>query len=101
MPSPPLQAGFPRRRLENSGFWQPMERRGRSDFRMSRPSLKLGYKVVHNSPIGIVGPKDLPKDIVKILHDAFKKSLDDPTFLSVMDRYEMPVMYLNTQDFTK
>ena len=62
---------------------------------------EVGLKVVHNSPIGIVGPKDLPKEIVKILHDAFKKSLDDPTFLSVMDRYEMPVMYLNTEDFAK
>ena len=62
---------------------------------------ELGLKVVHNSPIGIVGPKDLPKEIVKTLHDAFKKSLDDPTFLSVMDRYEMPVMYLNTEDFAK
>jgi tripartite-type tricarboxylate transporter receptor subunit TctC len=62
---------------------------------------EVGLKVVHNSPIGIVGPKDLPKEIVKILHDAFKKSLDDSTFLSVMDRYEMPVMYLNTEDFAK
>jgi tripartite-type tricarboxylate transporter receptor subunit TctC len=62
---------------------------------------ELGLKVVHNSPIGIVGPKDMPKEIVKILHDAFKKSLDDPTFLSVMDRYEMPVMYLNTEAFAK
>jgi len=62
---------------------------------------ELGLKVVHNSPIGIVGPKDLPKEIVKTLHDAFKKSLDDPTFLSVMDRYEMPVMYLNTEAFAK
>jgi tripartite-type tricarboxylate transporter receptor subunit TctC len=62
---------------------------------------EVGLKVVHNSPIGIVGPKDLPKEIVKTLHDAFKKSLDDPTFLSVMDRYEMPVMYLNTEDFAK
>jgi tripartite-type tricarboxylate transporter receptor subunit TctC len=48
-----------------------------------------------------VGPKDLPKDIVKILHDAFKKSLDDPNFLSVMDNYQMPIMYQNTGDFTK
>jgi tripartite-type tricarboxylate transporter receptor subunit TctC len=63
--------------------------------------IDLGYKVIHNSPIGIVGPKDMPKDILKILHDAFKKSLDDPTFLSVMDKYEMPVMYQNTVDFTK
>ncbi len=63
--------------------------------------VELGYKVVHNSPIGIVGPKDMPKEIVKALHDAFKKSLDDQAFLSVMDRYEMPVMYQNTPDFTK
>jgi hypothetical protein len=38
---------------------------------------------------------------VRVLHDAFKKSLDDPVFLSVMDRYEMPVMAQNTEDFTK
>jgi len=63
--------------------------------------IELGYKVIHNSPIGVVGSKDMPKDILKILHDAFKKSLDDPTFLSVMDKYEMPVMYQNTVDFTK
>jgi tripartite-type tricarboxylate transporter receptor subunit TctC len=63
--------------------------------------VELGYKVVHNSPIGILGPKDMPKDIVRALHDAFKKSLDDPTFLSVMDRYEMPVMYQSTEDFAK
>ena len=43
----------------------------------------------------------MPKDIVKILHDAFKKSLDDPAFLAVMDNYQMPVMYQNTADFTK
>jgi tripartite-type tricarboxylate transporter receptor subunit TctC len=63
--------------------------------------VEVGYKVIHNSPIGIVGPKDMPKEIVKILHDAFKKSLDDPSFLSVMGNYEMPVMYQNTEDFTK
>ena len=63
--------------------------------------IELRYKVIHNSPIGVVGPKDMPKDFLKILHDAFKKSLDDPIFLSVMDKYEMPVMYQNTVDFTK
>lgn len=66
------------------------------------PTVKeLGYKVVHNSPIGIFGPKDMPKDIVKILHDAFKKGLGDPSFLAAMDRYDMPIMYQNTADFAK
>jgi tripartite-type tricarboxylate transporter receptor subunit TctC len=62
---------------------------------------ELGYKFVHNSPIGIVGPKGMPKEIVKILHDAFKKTLDDPIFLETMAKSEMPVMYQNTEDFTK
>jgi tripartite-type tricarboxylate transporter receptor subunit TctC len=62
---------------------------------------ELGYKFVHNSPIGIVGPKGMPKEIVKTLHDAFKKALDDPIFLETMARFEMPVMYQNSEDFTK
>ena len=66
------------------------------------PTVKeLGYKVVHDSPIGIVGPKGLPREIVATLHDAFRKALDDPAFLSTMEKFEMPVLYQNTQDFTK
>jgi len=61
----------------------------------------LGYKVVHTSPFGIFGPKGMPKDVVRTLHDAFKKALDDPGFLAAMDKYEMPIMYQNTEDFTK
>lgn len=62
---------------------------------------ELGYKFVHTSPIGIVGPKGMPKEIVKVLHDAFKKALDDPLFLETMAKFEMPVMYQNTEDFAK
>jgi tripartite-type tricarboxylate transporter receptor subunit TctC len=66
------------------------------------PTVKeAGFKVVHNSPIGIVGPKGLPADRVKILHDAFHKALSDPAFLNAMGRYEMPVLYQNTAEFAK
>jgi tripartite-type tricarboxylate transporter receptor subunit TctC len=66
------------------------------------PTVKeAGYKVVHNSPIGIVGPKGMAPERVKSLHDAFHKALSDPAFLNAMGRYEMPVMYQNTADFTK
>jgi tripartite-type tricarboxylate transporter receptor subunit TctC len=65
------------------------------------PTVKEdGYKVVHNSPIGIVGPKGMAPERVKTLHDAFHKALSDPAFLNAMGRYEMPVMYQNTADFT-
>lgn len=62
---------------------------------------ELGYKVVHNSPFGVFGPKGLPADVVKTLHDALKKATEDPAFIAVMAKYEMPIMYQNTADFTK
>jgi tripartite-type tricarboxylate transporter receptor subunit TctC len=62
---------------------------------------ELGYKFVHNSPIGIVGPKGMPRETVKIIHDAFQKALEDPLFLAAMAKFEMPVMYQNSEDFTK
>ena len=66
------------------------------------PTVKeLGYKVVHDSPIGIVGPKGMSAERVKVLHDAFQKALSDPAFLKAMGAYEMPVLYQNTADFTK
>ena len=66
------------------------------------PTVKeLGYKVVHNSPIGIFGQKNMPRDIVKTLHDAFRKAMDDPAFQGALDKYDMPVMYQNSEDFTK
>jgi tripartite-type tricarboxylate transporter receptor subunit TctC len=66
------------------------------------PTVKeLGYKVVHDSPIGIVGPKGMTPERVKILHDAFQKALSDPAFLKAMASYEMPVLYQNSADFAK
>ena len=66
------------------------------------PTVKeLGYKTVHSSPMVIFGPKGMPEDVVKILHDAFHKAQSDPAFVSVMDKFDMPIMYLNTKDTTK
>jgi len=66
------------------------------------PTVKeLGYKVVHNSPIGIFGQKNMPKDIVKVLHDAFKKAMSDPAYLGALEKYDMPLMYQSTEDFAK
>ena len=66
------------------------------------PTVKeSGYKVVHDSPIGIVGPKGMAPERVKVLHDAFQKALSDPGFLKAMVSYEMPVLYQNSADFAK
>jgi tripartite-type tricarboxylate transporter receptor subunit TctC len=63
--------------------------------------MELGYKVIQTNPGFIFGPKGMPKDIVRILHDAFHKAQDDPRFITAMDMYEMPVMYQNTEECTK
>lgn len=66
------------------------------------PTLnELGYDTVSDSPYGVCGPKDMDPKIVKIIHDAFKKTLDDPAVLAVFKQYDQPVIYLNTADYTK
>jgi len=62
---------------------------------------ECGYKVVHNNPIIVFGPKGMPKDVVKTLHDGFRKAIDEPSFLATLAKFEMPVMYKNTDDCTK
>jgi tripartite-type tricarboxylate transporter receptor subunit TctC len=64
------------------------------------PTLKeLGYPWVFDSPFGIAGPKNMDPKIVAVLHDAFKKALDDPTVTKALDQFEMVVNYKNTEDY--
>jgi tripartite-type tricarboxylate transporter receptor subunit TctC len=66
------------------------------------PTVKeLGYNVVHHNPMGIFGPKGMDPKVVKILHDAFHKAQDDPRFIAVMGKYEIPIEYMGTEEFTK
>ncbi len=66
------------------------------------PTLKeLGFDVVWEAPVGFFGPKGIPPPIVKKLHDAFKKGMDSPAFLSAMKTREMTITYLNSEDTEK
>ena len=60
---------------------------------------ELGYKVVGNSPYGLVGPKGMDPAVVKALHDGFKRALDDPKHLEVLDQLNQPVWYKNSADY--
>jgi tripartite-type tricarboxylate transporter receptor subunit TctC len=65
------------------------------------PTLKdLGYPIVSNSPYGLAGPKGMDPAVVKVLHDAFKKALDDPEFQKMLDKYDQDVFYMNSADYT-
>jgi tripartite-type tricarboxylate transporter receptor subunit TctC len=63
--------------------------------------LELGYETVSESPWGIGGPRSMEPAITKQLHDAFKKSLEDPAVLASFEKYEQPVIYMNTEDYTR
>lgn len=58
------------------------------------PTAKeLGYNVVSSSPYGLVGPKGMDPAIVKTLHDAFKKAMDDPKHLAVLEQLNQAAWY--------
>jgi len=65
------------------------------------PTVKeSGWDTVSESPFGIGGPKNMDPAIVKILHDAFRKTLEDPKVLETLDKFYQPVIYMNTADYT-
>jgi tripartite-type tricarboxylate transporter receptor subunit TctC len=64
------------------------------------PTLKdLGYPIVSNSPYGIAGPKGMDPAVVKVLHDAFKKALDDPEYQKTLEKFDQEAFYLNSADY--
>ena len=66
------------------------------------PTAKeLGYNVVSSSPYGIVGPKGMDPAVMKTLHDAFKKAMDDPRHQEVMDQLNQQVWYRSGEDYRK
>ena len=66
------------------------------------PTLdELGYQTVSDSPFGVCGPKGMDPSVVKTLHDAFKKTLDDPAVLATFEKYDQSVIYMNTATYTK
>ncbi len=60
-----------------------------------------GFDVNASSSYGIGGPKGMDPKIVKLLHDTFRKGLDEPEFLKLLDRYDTVRSYMSTEDYTR
>lgn len=74
----------------------------KSDFYKDIPTLKdLGYNMSTDAYYGIVVPKGVPANVVTILHDAFKKAIDDPETVSLFQKAGIKADYANSQDFQK
>ena len=65
------------------------------------PTLKELYGIVANSPWGIGGPKGMDPKIVKILHDAFRKAMDDPAVMKAIERQGMEYYYMAGDDYMR
>lgn len=66
------------------------------------PTLQdLGYNTVSDSPFGIGGPKGMEPAIVNRLQEAFRKSLEDPQVVTLLDRFDQPVIYMDSAGYTK
>ena len=66
------------------------------------PTLtELGYDTVSDSPFGIGAPKGMEPALTLRLHDAFKKTLEDPAVLASFEKYDQTVIYMNTAEYTQ
>jgi tripartite-type tricarboxylate transporter receptor subunit TctC len=66
------------------------------------PTLnELGYETIADSPFGIGGPKGMEPVVTQRLHDAFRKTVEDPAVLASFEKYDQSVIYMNTEDYTR
>ena len=64
------------------------------------PTIKeLGHDIGGIAPYGLAAPRGTDPGVVRVLHDAFKAALYDPAHLAVLDRYDMPNLYMNGDDY--
>jgi tripartite-type tricarboxylate transporter receptor subunit TctC len=66
------------------------------------PTLaELGYDTISDSPFGLAGPAGMDAAIVRVLHDAFRKALDDPKVRDLLERFDQPVIYMGPDEYTR
>ena len=64
------------------------------------PTLtERGIKVVSHSPYGLVGPKDLPQNVVSAVHDAFKAAMADPEHDKLLAQFIQSPWYKSPADY--
>jgi tripartite-type tricarboxylate transporter receptor subunit TctC len=61
----------------------------------------LGIDMVSNSPFGIAGPRGMDAKIVKVLHDAFKQGLEEPSYAAAIANVDQELFYLSSEDYQK
>ncbi|MFM9983566.1 MAG: tripartite tricarboxylate transporter substrate binding protein [Burkholderiales bacterium] len=75
---------------------------GEQRTKWNAPTAKeLGIDIVSYSPYGIVAPKGMDPKLTRQLHDAFRKALDDPEHLKVLQQFDQIYWYKSSEDYSK
>lgn len=56
--------------------------------------------LVFDSPYGLAAPAGTPAERIRVLHDAFRKGMQEAEFLRVMENFDQTPRYMNTADYT-
>jgi tripartite-type tricarboxylate transporter receptor subunit TctC len=75
---------------------------GENRTKWNAPTAKeLGLGIVSYSPYGIVGPKGMDARLVRTLHDAFKRALDDPEHLKTLAQLDQVYWYKSSEGYAR
>jgi len=97
--------------LADSSGWAEMVRDGRLRLLVTwgperakrfpeTPTLReSGIDIVSTSPYGIAGPKGMDPAVVRVLDTAFRAAVSDPQHVAILDRYDMPVIYMGPEEY--
>jgi tripartite-type tricarboxylate transporter receptor subunit TctC len=86
----------------DSGAFRLLVTFGEKRTRWNAPTAReLGIDVVSYSPYGIVAPKGMEPQVLRALHDAFKRTLDDPEHLKVLQQFDQVYWYKSPEEFVQ
>ena len=86
----------------DAGVFRLLVTFGEKRTKWDAPTAKeLGIDIVSYSPYGIVAPKGMEPQQVKFLHDAFKKALDDPEHLKVLQQLDQVYWYKSSAEYAQ
>jgi tripartite-type tricarboxylate transporter receptor subunit TctC len=75
---------------------------GEKRTKWNAPTAKeIGIDIVSYSPYGLVGPKGMDPQLVKRLHDAFKRTLDDPEHTKVLQQLDQVYWYKSSAEYAQ
>jgi len=86
----------------DSGVFRLLVTFGDKRTKWNAPTAKeSGIDIVAYSPYGIVAPKGMEPQQVRFLHDAFKKALDDPEHLKVLQQLDQVYWYKSSAEYAQ